>query len=101
MGNLVWLASYPKSGSTWLRAFLHNYLRASDAPYDINSLTDLSTGESGAARYRRHDPRPASQYTIADVQRMRPLVHRELTQRIPTWCSSRRTTPRCWSRACR
>jgi hypothetical protein len=83
MGNLVWLASYPKSGSTWLRAFLHNYIRASDEPYDINSLMDLSTGESGAARYRRHDPRPASQYSIADVQRMRPLVHRELTLAHP------------------
>jgi Sulfotransferase domain len=39
---------------------------------------DLSTGESGAARYRRYDPRPASQYSIAEVQRMRPLVHRDL-----------------------
>jgi hypothetical protein len=23
MGKIVWLASYPKSGNTWLRAFLH------------------------------------------------------------------------------
>jgi len=78
MGKLVWLASYPKSGSTWLRAFLHNYIRAADAPHDINGLMDLSTGESGASHYRRHDPRPASRYAVADVQRMRPLVHRAL-----------------------
>ena len=83
MGDLVWLASYPKSGSTWLRVFLHNYIREPAAPYDINSLQDLSIGESGAALYRRHDPRPASQYSLADVQRMRPLVHRDLTRLHP------------------
>ena len=26
MGNIIWLASYPKSGNTWLRAFLANLL---------------------------------------------------------------------------
>ena len=83
MGKLVWLASYPKSGSTWLRAFLHNYIRDSRAPHSINSLQDLSTGESGASLYRRFDPRPASRYSIADVQRMRPLVHRALMAAHP------------------
>lgn len=83
MGQLVWLAGYPKSGNTWLRAFLHNYIRQPAEPYDINRLTDLTTGESGAALYARYDPRPASHYTAADVQRMRPLVHRDLTRLNP------------------
>ena len=30
MGNIVWLASYQKSGNTWVRAFLH-HLFADDA----------------------------------------------------------------------
>jgi hypothetical protein len=79
MGQLVWIASYPKSGSTWMRAFLHNYIRNPDAPYDIDRLTDLTAADINADRYHRYDPRPASQYSIADVQRMRPLVHRDLT----------------------
>jgi hypothetical protein len=83
MGDLVWLASYPKSGSTWLRAFLHNYIREPAAPYDINSLMDLSIGDVGASLYRGHDPRPAEDYAVADVQRMRPLVHRDLTRLHP------------------
>ena len=83
MGQIIWIASYPKSGSTWLRAFLHNYVRDADAPHNINSLMDLTTGESGAARYQRHDPRPPSQYSIADVQRMRPAVHRALADAHP------------------
>jgi hypothetical protein len=79
MGHLVWIASYPKSGNTWIRAFLHNYIRQPDAPYDINHLTDLTAADINAERYQRYDSRPASNYTIADVQRMRRLVHRDLT----------------------
>lgn len=32
MGGIIWLASYPKSGNTWMRAFLHNLLRNPSAP---------------------------------------------------------------------
>jgi len=83
MGKLIWLASYPKSGSTWLRAFLHNYILQPGEPYAINRLMDLTVGESGATRYRKYDSRPASHYSIADVQRMRPLVHRDLARTQP------------------
>ena len=36
--GIVWLASYPKSGNTWLRAVLTNYLREDDEPASINAL---------------------------------------------------------------
>jgi len=38
MGRIVWLASYPKSGNTWVRAFLTNYLRKRKTPADIDDL---------------------------------------------------------------
>jgi hypothetical protein len=38
MGEIVWLASYPKSGNTWLRVFLSNLLRAEQEAVDINAL---------------------------------------------------------------
>jgi hypothetical protein len=79
MGQLVWIASYPKSGNTWMRAFLQNYIRNASAPCDINRLTDLTAADTSAERYRRYDDRPASRYSIADVQRLRPVVHRDLT----------------------
>ena len=34
--NINWLASYPKSGSTWMRCFLNAYY--TDAPININNL---------------------------------------------------------------
>ena len=36
--SIVWLASYPKSGNTWLRAVLTSYLRDDGEPASINAL---------------------------------------------------------------
>ena len=80
MGLIVWLASYPKSGNTWVRAFLHNYILRPPAPYSINDLDRISASECAAGFFHPYDPRPASIYTEAEVQRMRPKVHRDLTR---------------------
>ncbi|OYY05933.1 MAG: hypothetical protein B7Y73_00250 [Acidocella sp. 35-58-6] len=78
MGKIVWLASYPKSGNTWLRVFLHNYIIQPEAPYSINALTDFTAVESAAAFFTPYDARPASAFSTADVQAMRPKVHADL-----------------------
>lgn len=49
MGKIYWLASYPKSGNTWLRILLSNYQSKSDQPVNINQL-NLS-GEGFARKY--------------------------------------------------
>lgn len=36
--GIVWLASYPKSGNTWMRVLLTNYLGRDWRPADINDL---------------------------------------------------------------
>ena len=38
MSKIIWLASYPKSGNTWLRVFLSNLLSNGETPVNINSL---------------------------------------------------------------
>jgi hypothetical protein len=80
MGKLVWLASYPKSGNTWLRVFLHNYITNADEPHSINDLAAFSAVECSAAFFAALDKRPGSALTPADVQSLRPLVHRDLTK---------------------
>jgi hypothetical protein len=80
MGKIVWLASYPKSGNTWLRMFLHNYIFEPASPYDINALTDLSVSESAAPFYQKYNPAPASTDTTQQVQKLRPKVHEDLTR---------------------
>jgi hypothetical protein len=79
LGKIVWLASYPKSGNTWLRVFLHNYIKQPDAPYSINKLTDLSASECNAAFFEKHILGAAGAYTTQEVQRARPKVHQDLT----------------------
>ncbi len=51
MGGIVWLASYPKSGNTWARAFLHNLIFNSEESYDINKINLLSVGDSAREWY--------------------------------------------------
>lgn len=36
--NIVWLASYPKSGNTWCRIFLSGLLNKAEDPIDINHI---------------------------------------------------------------
>lgn len=83
MAGIIWLASYPKSGNTWLRAFLHNFLRDPDRSYDINKLTDLTAGESMFALYRAQDSALCEHYIDERVRELRPLVHRAISRSSP------------------
>lgn len=52
--GFVWLASYPKSGNTWARAFLHNLFKAisgEDDIQDINGLNRFTLSVSGRDLY--------------------------------------------------
>lgn len=79
MGKIVWLASYPKSGNTWVRAFLHNYIVNAETPHSINSLVDFSVAECAAAFFGPD----AAGLSNAQVQQLRPGVHEQLTRLHP------------------
>ncbi len=80
MGGLVWLASYPKSGNTWLRAFLHNLLTDADQPADINDLMRLTVGDSQKEWYEEAAPRSLDTLSEDETAALRPKVHRRLTE---------------------
>jgi hypothetical protein len=50
--SIVWLASYPKSGNTWARIFLANYLFDRKTPMPINQVHRLGMGDSIEKAYR-------------------------------------------------
>jgi len=52
MKTILWLASYPKSGNTWLRLFLFNYLFDPDIPAPINQAHRVGPGDATVALYR-------------------------------------------------
>ncbi len=78
MGAIIWLASYPKSGNTWMRAFLHNLLRNPDAPLPPNELNKFTLGDSQYAWYGMFTDKPATELDLDDLARLRPRVHRAM-----------------------
>ncbi|KRS12449.1 sulfotransferase [Roseovarius atlanticus] len=56
--SIVWLASYPKSGNTWMRIFLANYLSDAQKPLHINQIQQFGFGDSKPEQYRAAAGRP-------------------------------------------
>src|SRR5438105_4789062 len=75
MGEIVWLASYPKSGNTWVRVFLTNYLRDGSEPADINDL-DGAPIASDRNRFDELSGVESSDLTADEVARYRAAVYR-------------------------
>ena len=38
---IVWIASYPKNGNTWIRSLLSSYLYSCDGVFDFNLLKEI------------------------------------------------------------
>ena len=38
---IIWLASYPKSGNTWVRSFLSAYYYSSEGKFDFELLKNI------------------------------------------------------------
>lgn len=79
---ITWLASYPKSGNTWLRIFLTNYLLDGDSPADINALKG---GPIASARqwFDEWAGVEASLLDDAVIERLRPDVYRCMARETP------------------
>jgi len=75
MGNIVWLASYPKSGNTWLRAFLANLIANRLAPVPLAELPSYGRLEAEPELYSRIAERPSTELDFAELCALRPQVH--------------------------
>ena len=76
--SIVWLASYPKSGNTWLRAVLTNYLH-DDAPVSINALLGPPVASSRET-FDELVGLDSSDLTPEEVLRHRSLLHELLAR---------------------
>jgi hypothetical protein len=86
-GGILWLASYPKSGNTWLRAFLANYLADSTEPLSPNEITRYSSSDTLVQPYEEVAGKPAASLSEDEIRRLRP----ETQMRLAT--SSTKTVP--------
>jgi aryl sulfotransferase len=80
--GIWWIASYPKSGSTWLRAAIASLL--SDEPIDINRLREL--GPSAASRALFDDTLAirAADLSLTQETNLRPRAYEIWAAEAPT-----------------
>lgn len=80
--GIYWLASYPKSGNTWLRTFISNLLSDADKPVEINHLI----GDHAADRHWLDDVLGLSSADLSDdeLQQLRPAVY-QWGERLPRY----------------
>jgi aryl sulfotransferase len=77
MSQIVWLASYPKSGNTWLRAFLANYRCEGGQSADINAL-ELVPIASRRDLFDEATGIESSDLTPDEIDCYRPAVYRQM-----------------------
>lgn len=80
MKSLVWLASYPKSGNTWLRVFMANYLLNRPDPVPINDVFQVAFGDSLLGFYAKVAGRPVDPRNEAAVLALRHRVLEAITR---------------------
>ncbi|KJV09956.1 hypothetical protein VZ95_08190 [Elstera litoralis] len=66
MSGIYWLASYPKSGNTWLRLLLHSYV-AGGAAVDINGAAPDGWNVNGRTQFDEAVGLAASDLTDAEI----------------------------------
>ncbi|MCI5150341.1 MAG: sulfotransferase domain-containing protein, partial [Candidatus Electrothrix sp. MAN1_4] len=76
---ITWLASYPKSGNTWMRILLTNYWRDGNEPADINSL-DGGPIASARTVFDEAVGVEASDLTPSEIERLRPYVYEQVAK---------------------
>jgi hypothetical protein len=82
MRRFFWLASYPKSGSTWLRLFLANLREESGHPVGINAI-NLGALDNDRSMFDGLIGTDSDELTPDQIDRLRPEACRLLARRLP------------------
>jgi len=80
-GNIFWLSSYPKSGNTWVRAFIANLCHEDSEPVDINRLNtgDIASSRQWVESALNFD---IHELTHDEIDRLRPQAYLCLSQKM-------------------
>lgn len=80
--GIIWLSSYPKSGNTWTRNFLHNLTNVlsgeADDTQDINRMNAMSTWEIAAPPFEKLLGKTVDQCTREEIASVRHEVQRQI-----------------------
>ncbi len=83
--GIVWIASYPKSGNTWTRAFLHNLIKIvsgeSTGEQDINAMSEYSTWDISLELFKEVLGKDPHEVDRAEIAAARPRVQEIIAER--------------------
>ncbi len=83
MGGICWLASFPKSGNTWVRLFLANLFANLPKPVNINTLKNFTFGDNRGDLFEQVAGRPLADLSMQEINALRPRVHRFIANARP------------------
>lgn len=83
MSNILWLASYPKSGNTWVRAFLANLIADGSEPLPLAELSNYCMDEALPDFYTSIAGEPSTELDAARLCALRPQVHAQIAASQP------------------
>jgi hypothetical protein len=81
MAGNMWIASFPKSGNTWTRAFLANYLFGGKDPISINEMDQHCAHDADVRYYEQFLEGDIQSLPPKDVYAVRPQVHRFIAEK--------------------
>lgn len=82
-GKIVWLASYPKSGNTWTRAFLLHLFANPKQPFAPDEIGEMSPIDSGRYWFELVADKPEEAWTEEYVASLRGPAQREIAKYAP------------------
>lgn len=74
--KVIWLASYPKSGNTWFRAFITALMQPHCPEVDINNLHPSAIASSRSL-FDEVTGLASSDLSFGEIDRLRPAVYRQ------------------------
>lgn len=78
MGNIIWLASYPKSGNTWFRLFLANLFNKSGKEIDLDNI-HVSPIASGRYALDEQIGIESDDLTADEIDSLLPELYRHIS----------------------
>lgn len=71
MPGILWLASYPKSGNTWMRVFLANLILDPPEPLALQRINEVCSSEPNEVWFRPLTDKPVSELSNKQIAALR------------------------------
>ncbi|MFD2204897.1 sulfotransferase domain-containing protein [Kiloniella antarctica] len=81
MPGILWIASYPKSGNTWVRVFLANLILNAEEPLSPNRANEICISEANRVWFKPFlDEKPWEEQTEQEIADVRDLAQRRAVE---------------------